>query len=123
MGSDGKPREIHVEESLACIDFDRGPVNPVKPTELSDGQHHFQELVRCDYFVIRRHAAVDKFRLKLNDRFRILMLLEGSAKIQTDSGMLPIAKGTTVLLPAAAEQATILPIGRIQLLEVDAPAD
>ncbi len=122
MGTDGQPREIHVEESLACIDFDRGPVNPAPPVQLSDGKHHFEEVVRCDYFVIRRHKAVDEFRLKLHNRFRILMLLEGQAQVSTGSGSVRLFRGTTVLLPAATEIATVIPNGRIQLLEIDAPA-
>ena len=118
LGSDGQPREIHVKESLACIDFERGPVKPVTPVELSDGRHHFQELVRCNYFVIRRHHAVDEFDLKLDDRFRILMLLDGNATVSTDACDTGLVKGTTALLPASTTRATIHPEGSITLLEV-----
>lgn len=118
VGSDGLPREIHVQESLECIDFDRGPVNPVTPVQLSNGRHHFEELVRSDYFVIRRHAAIDEFQLKLDDRFRILMLLEGNATVATDAGEATLSKGTTVLLPATTSNATVCPNGNITLLEI-----
>ncbi len=118
LASDGQPREIHVAESLACIDFDRGPVNPVTPVELSNGRHHFEELVRCDYFVIRRHIAIDEFQLKLDDRFRILMLLEGDATIATDASETKLSTGMTVLLPATTPQAAVIPDGNIILLEI-----
>lgn len=118
LGSDGQPREIHVAESLACIDFDRGPVDPVTPVELSNGRHHFEELVRCDYFVIRRHTAIDEFHLKLDDRFRILMLLDGDATIATHAGETMLSKGMTVLLPATTPQAAVVPDGNITLLEI-----
>lgn len=118
MGSDGKPREIHVNESLACIDFDRGPVNPLTPVPLSDGSHHFEELVRCEYFVIRRHKAVDNFELKLDDRFRILMQLDGSSEIQTNAGAVTLKKGTTAILPAATKSATVHVVQNTTLLEI-----
>lgn len=121
MGSDGKPREIHLEQSLNCIDFNRGPVNPVTPVELSNGHHSFQELVRCDHFVIRRHQAVDDFSVKLDDRFRILMLLNGTATLTTDSGNASLNKGTTALVPAstsATSAASIQPDGPVTLLEI-----
>ncbi len=118
MGSDGKPRQIHVNESLSCIDFERGPVNPVTSVELSYGDHHFEELVRCGYFVIRRHKAVDDFSLKLDDRFRILMLLDGVTELVTYAGTLRMKKGDTVLLPAAISEASLQPKGPITLLEI-----
>ena len=121
MGSDGLPRQIHVEESLACTDFDRGPVGPVVPVELSYGDHHFEELVRCDYFVIRRHKAVDEFSLKLDDRFRILMILDGTASLVTESGTIELSKGTTVLLPACIQQASLRPLASTTVLEILSP--
>lgn len=121
MGSDGKPREIHVEESLACIDFDRGPVDPVTPKELADGSHAFEELARCDYFVIRRHKAVDRFELRTDDRFRILLVLDGRVDVTTDAGRVTLAKGTTALVPASATKIDVSPDGPVVLLEVLTP--
>ena len=30
-GTDGKPRQLHLRESMESIDFDRGPVGPIAP--------------------------------------------------------------------------------------------
>ncbi|MFM9959940.1 MAG: type I phosphomannose isomerase catalytic subunit [Planctomycetaceae bacterium] len=35
LGADGQPRPLHIEESLVCIDFDRGPVDPIIPRRLT----------------------------------------------------------------------------------------
>jgi len=121
VGADGKPREIHVEESLACIDFERGPVNPVVPVELLSGDHQCEELVRCDYFVIRRHHSVNAFDLKPQGRFRIVMVLDGSTELRTESGTLTLAKGETVLLPASLPQADFAPATDVTLLEILTP--
>ncbi|MEZ6129501.1 MAG: type I phosphomannose isomerase catalytic subunit [Planctomycetaceae bacterium] len=118
MGSDGKPRETHIAQSLACINFDQGPVDPVVPVPLSYDGHTFEELVRCDYFVIRRHDCVDAFALKLDDRFRILMLLDGEATLRTHAGNVSLKTGNTALLPASITAATVDPSGRITLLEI-----
>lgn len=119
--SNGQPREIHVAESLACVDFDRGPVSPVVPVLLGAGDHHFEELVRCEHFVIRRHAAVDSFSLRTDGRFRILMVLSGAVRVATDSDYRMLSKGSTVLVPASVTSATIEPTERTTLLEILSP--
>jgi len=121
LGSDGKPRQIHVEESLACIDFDRGPVNPSAPVPLADGSHTFEELVRCDYFVIRRHKTVDEFAIRADDRFRILMVLQGRADVVTDHGRVTLTKGTTALIPASSKSIDVCPDEPLVMLEVLKP--
>ena len=121
VGADGKPREIHVEESLACIDFERGPVNPVVPVRLASENHQAEELVSCDYFVIRRHNSANAFSLTLHDRFRIVMVLEGRTDLRTESGTLTLAWGETIVLPASLQQATFVPAADVTLLEILAP--
>ncbi|MEZ6121734.1 MAG: type I phosphomannose isomerase catalytic subunit [Planctomycetaceae bacterium] len=124
LGSDGKPRPIHVQESLDCTDYAAGPVDPVTPRELGDGEHCFEELVRCQHFVIRRHQGINPFHLKLGNRFRILMLLEGSATLSTNDSTSPtetLKKGETTLLPACLHEAHIHPESAITLLEILLP--
>lgn len=126
LDSDGKPREIHVEESLGCIDFDRGPVPPTNPVNLSSHGHTFEELVRCPYFAIRRHSTVDSFALTLDQRFRVLMLLSGTASIRTPQQESILQAGQTALIPAACDRVEVQAIeGRATVLEVlqsDLPA-
>ena len=118
MGSDGRPRQLHIDQSMECIDFQRGPVAPVIPIPLSDGSHHFEELVRCEYFVIRRHSSVDSFPIRMDDRFRILMILEGSAQVQSEDGAVELTKGTTTLLPASLASVSVEPREKTTLLEI-----
>lgn len=118
LGSDGKPRQIHVEESLACIDFNRGPVNPVNPVPLQTGVHKVEELVCCEHFVIHRHTSDSPFCLESDNRFHILMMLEGEADVSTNEGQVTLTKGETVLLPADSSAATVQPAGPVTLLEI-----
>lgn len=123
VGSDGKPREVHVEQSLDCTDFTRGPVNPVTPDQTQSGDHTVESLVECDYFCIHRHTATNPFCISVDDRFRILMLLQGSATVKTRFGAAELKRGSTVLLPACSIDAEVTPTSSsLILLEVFHPA-
>jgi mannose-6-phosphate isomerase len=121
VDSNGQPREIHVEQSIECTDFARGPVSPVTPIPLCDQNHVFEELVRCDYFAIRRHHALERFTIPMYNQFRILMFLEGNGVVKTEGGKVSARVGTTVLMPAESNSVEIIPTGRMQVLEILCP--
>jgi mannose-6-phosphate isomerase len=121
MDGSGKPREVHIEESLRCTDFGSGPVNPVVPVQLCDQEHSFEELVRCEYFVLRRHESLHDFSLVSDNRFRILMTLSGSGLVCTSTGTEQLRLGGTILLPACCQAIRIQPDQRLQLLEITCP--
>lgn len=121
VDASGKPRPIHVEESITCTDFGRGPVFPVKPVQLCDQSHAFEELVRCDHFVIRRHRFIDPARLVIEDRFRILIVLEGAIQVRTKFGAVVMLTGTTAIVPACSGETTLIPSSPATVLEVLCP--
>ena len=121
VDANGQPREIHVEQSIKCTDFNRGPVSPVTPMTLCDPTHVFEELIRCRYFVVRRHRALEPFEISMSEQFRILMFLEGTAVVKTPGGTIPAWLGTTVLIPAESNRVEIVPNGRVQVLEILCP--
>lgn len=121
VDASGKPRPIHIQEALACTDFARGPVFPVQPVVLRDEWHRFEELVRCDYFVIHRHKVAEPFHIVTDDRFRILMSIHGNATVTAAHGSVRLQLGSTVLLPACAGRATVCPDGPVVMLEVFCP--
>lgn len=131
VGADGKPRTLHVNESLMCVDFDRGPVNPVVPARLSaanfakdassDSTNRHEELVRCDYFVMQRHTCRTPFALAADDRFQVLMALEGAARVRCGGETAMLAKGHTLLATAQRGKVTIEPEGNVALLDAFLP--
>lgn len=121
MGSDGKPRELHIEQSMACIDFERGPVHAVEPKVLSPDGHRHEELVREGYFVIQRHTTASAVEIRTEDQFRILTLLSGSAVANWDGGCQEMTTGTTCLVPAAVPSVSVKPNGEATFLEVFLP--
>lgn len=118
VDANGQPREIHVEQSIKCTDFNRGPVLPVTPVSLCDQNHVFEELIRCQYFVVRRHFALEPFEISMSEQFRILMFLEGKAEVHTSGGIVSAGIGTTVLIPAESHRVAMTPKERVQVLEI-----
>ena len=121
LGSDGRPREIHIEESLQCIDFGRGPVDPIVPHIVSNSGNDVEELVRSDYFVLRRHRTGKPFSIVHDNRFHILMTLRGNAELICANQRKNVRMGSTVLMPADASDVRVVPEGEIILLETFLP--
>ena len=121
LGAGGQPRPLHVEQALQCIDFNRGPVDPVEPAPLQVGEHRIEELARCPYFEIRRHITRREFTIATEDRCRILMMLHGHAQWRCGGVERELPHGRTLLLPAAAGELRLNPRGEVQLLEAFVP--
>ncbi len=100
---DGQPREIHVEESLAAIDWSRGPVAPVTPRPLmsSNAAVTSESLVEIPEFTLTRHTVRGKFEVEPSEMFAIWMLVSGSATISSvdHSQPRPFHTGDTLLIP------------------------
>lgn len=95
VGLDGKPRKLHVEESLKSIDF-----NDFEPPILrEDKSASSQILAKSDIFNLRRVTlkAGETLEFAANEEPRILSVVAGDA-VDTISG-LKLPKGVNALLP------------------------
>jgi mannose-6-phosphate isomerase len=119
VGPDGKPRELHREESLACIDFERGPVNPVVPRVVANGSARVEELVQSKYFALRRHTFSQPVTIEPNRKFRILIPLAGSMDVRSDGYQKQLRLGNTLLVPASAPSLTLSPSDTAGLLVIE----
>jgi mannose-6-phosphate isomerase len=117
-GSDGKPRPLHIEQALDCINFLQGPVGPQTPLGTREGAATIEQLVECQYFTIRRITTETPFTLSNDDRCRLWMILAGEGTLQADTGEMPIKRGTTVMIPASVCEAKIVPRTPVVLLDV-----
>jgi len=119
LGADGKPREVHVTESLIVTNFRRGPVNPVVPVPVSDDHEAYrhEQLVSCDQFVLNRHIAERPFVVEPNGSFRALVALQGSATIWTRGYETQLRLGQSLLVPADCPALTVEPIEELTLLD------
>jgi mannose-6-phosphate isomerase len=119
MGSDGKPRQLHIEEGLSCIDFARGPVFPVTPEKLTP-EGPTEKLVECEYFVMHRHQSQSPFSIPVDNRFHVLMMLAGAGDLVAEGGTYPLELGQTVLIPAACLDVEFTPRPGSPCLVLDA---
>jgi mannose-6-phosphate isomerase len=111
VGADGRPRPLHVEQSLAVIDYVRGPIVPQTP-QLTN-EPGVERLVACDKFILDRRAFTGEARLGGDGRCRIVNVVAGEMRLAKDPSVPPMSKGETALLPAG--------VGRISAI-ADIPA-
>ncbi|HTD66068.1 MAG TPA: type I phosphomannose isomerase catalytic subunit [Candidatus Limnocylindria bacterium] len=120
VGLDGKPRELHVEQSLASIDFnDFEP--PLIKTEYS----------RNETFAVRYLVDVPLFRtnawqIKRGQRFhvssklpQIFGIVRGRMTISANGVEAPLKPGDFCLVPAAVKRITIQSETQVELLHVE----
>jgi mannose-6-phosphate isomerase len=104
LGTDGKPRQLHIQEALEAIDWSRGPVDPVTPLRLaSDGDGLLRErLVSSPYFEMTRVTIDSGVHSETGERAMVWLVLEGTGCLETGSGyQRPFRQGETVLVPSS----------------------
>jgi mannose-6-phosphate isomerase len=116
---DGKPRELHVDQALAVIDFARGPVNPQVPQPTD--RPHIERLVACDKFVLDRWRFDGPVSLDTIERFHILAVVEGAITTSAGGNVHRLRRGETILIPACCEEVLLAPQGRGLLLDMYLP--
>jgi mannose-6-phosphate isomerase len=122
LGADGQPRPLHISEAMESIDFARGPVNPLTPAaeDLQGGERH-ERLARSPYFALERLRLKRPSTMGSQDRFTILVGLEGRSDVVHEGVSVPLQFGQTLLLPAAAGLCEIVPRGEATLLGCEVP--
>jgi len=99
-GLDGKPRKLHVEESLRSILWDEDPPDLVRAAPTSG------TIASCDEFSIRR-VVMEKgeaLRFEAREQPRVLSVAAGALSIgSTAAQARPLALGENVLIPWAAD--------------------
>lgn len=96
MGLDGKPRDLHVEESLRCIDFDDVGVQLHAGSEVAE-----DVLADCKYFCVMQRvlAAGVECAAQNEQRFAVWAVVEGGV---SDCAGRVYRAGDFVLLPRGA---------------------
>ena len=106
VGLDGKPRPLHVDESLRTIDFSRDGFGPRQPPLEADARGGRTRLLAdCPYFRLeeRLGSALDvPEEVPGTGRCAVVVCLEGRPVIQTDGGELSLTAMQTALVPAAS---------------------
>lgn len=117
----GKPRALHVSESLACTDFGRGPCEPVVPERSQLGTLSRERMVNCDYFSLDRLTSNQPFLVGRSGECHLLVGIGGSGMLRAGQFEFPIEFGDVFLLPAELDEVEFYPSGEACLLECGLP--
>ena len=121
VGLDGKPRELHVGQSLASIDFEDFEPKLVSTQFAANGKAHKRSLVSDPLFNVeawRLPAGADG-ALKPN-QLQIVAVTKGRAEIKSGTTAVELAPGQFCLVPASLGKAEVIAKADVDLLQVEA---
>jgi mannose-6-phosphate isomerase len=110
-GLDGKPRALHIDESLACTDF----------SDIEPSASHVTEgvIAGCPHFHVEKITPDGPFCPAADGRFAIVTVLEGSV----ECGGKTFTPGAFFLVPACAPDLPVKPTKKVaRLLVTTLPA-
>ncbi len=110
VGTDGKPRQLHIAQALESTDFDAGPVNPIVTTRERIEGGERERLSHTEFFSLTRYHLDGATHVGREDRFTILMAVEGDVEVSTVDYSQTLLLGETMLLPAAVGVCEVTPI-------------
>jgi len=118
-GTDGKPRELHVKESLASINFE-----DFEP-RLIGSQYSRNLVMKVRYLVDNNLFRVDATQVKRNQRFyirsesvQIIGVLKGTLTFSANGQEVPAGAGEFLLLPAALDKVTVIAGNQAEYLHI-----
>ena len=115
----GRVRQLHLEEALACIDWKSGPVHPIHAEKYPGGARSpfvfRQRLAQCPYFTLEYLRFNEAFSLD-GGVLQVLMVLHGRGRLEGGAEEQLLLPGDTLLLPAALDTLTCHPEAELGLL-------
>ena len=120
MGLDGKPRELHIAESLASMNF-----NDFEPTlvqsQFAGGEIKSRSLVSSPLFNVEALKMKTGAELNLKPRrLQIIATVQGELEIKSGAVSVNLVAGQFCLVPASLEQTGVLAKSDMTLLRVEA---
>jgi mannose-6-phosphate isomerase len=118
----GRSRELHVEQSMTCIDWNAGPVRPVHVEGYLDRAAR-QRLVECRYFTLDYLGGGKPMESDLlgEGRLQVAMVVQGRGVLQGSGGNYSLGTGDTLVLPAAMSGRRFSPDGKMGVVVATFP--
>jgi mannose-6-phosphate isomerase len=122
LGLDGKPRPLHVAESMATIDFERtgfGPQRTGAWLPMQGGVVGGEErgLVDCPHFTLREQRLLGHCEQRTSGTCLVVTCVAGHGTLSTPAGQAALLPMQTVLVPADADSWCVdVPSGSLDLL-------
>lgn len=122
--STGRPRELHLEQALQCISYDKAPPTGEGRQHVASVWTSVSSLVRCESFVIERVRMAEGVEQKIPyEELVIWIVLEGRGSVACDATASPVTFGVgdTLLLPAGLKNGYVKMHSDCMWLEVTIP--
>jgi mannose-6-phosphate isomerase len=119
----GRPRDLQVDQAIACIDFAQGAVGPVLPLVEETKPVLRERLFHCEQFGLWRLRGESSFVVGAVGIPRVLVFLEGDGQLAHDGNDYAVSKGDVMLLPAEVGVCSFRARGAVSLLEISLPED
>jgi mannose-6-phosphate isomerase len=117
----GRPRDLQLDQAIACIDFAQGPVGPVAP-EMEATQPVLRErLFHCEHFELWRLCGESLFMVGAAGTPRALVCVAGAGQLEHSGAIYDVGKGDVLFLPAVVGACFYRPHGAVSLLEIALP--
>jgi mannose-6-phosphate isomerase len=117
----GRKRDLQVDQALACIDLDQGPVKPVTPAVEHTAPAPREALFDDPHFRLWRQRGEAPFAVGAEGQARVLVCTEGKGAIDHAGKAFGLERGGVMLLPACLGACEFRPDGAAALLEIAIP--
>lgn len=119
----GQPRELEVDQALACIDFKDGAAGLVMPIVEVETPVKRERLFESDAFRLWRMHGESPFTVGAADMPRVLVCTEGAGQVEHSGDTYAVKKGEAWLLPAIVGACRFRPSSAVSLLEIAIPEE
>jgi len=121
VGLDGKPRELHVTQSLASIDFNDFEPKLIETKFIADGKIQKRSLVNNSLFNVEAWKLNSNVSSPLTPKkLQIIVVTDGQIEIKSESADVNLRAGEFCLIPACLEQSEIVAKSNVALLHITA---
>jgi len=117
----GKPRELEVDQALACINYQNGSAGLVSPMVEARTPVDRERLFYCDFFRLWRLRGELPFTVGAMGEPRVLVCLEGAGQVEHNGSTYAVSKGEVWLLPAEIGSCAFHPHNAVTLLDIAIP--
>jgi mannose-6-phosphate isomerase len=124
VGLDGRPRELHLQQSLESIDFSDFEPGLAQAGYVQEGPAKVRSLVADPLFSVRVVKLPDQSHLPLQPNcLQLVAAMEGQLQIRHKVASVQLSPGEFCLVPAALNNVEIEALSDSTLLHVEPGAD